>query len=326
MLLNIYKTHGSGNTFLLIDLRNADFVFSADNYSKLTLSLCLKEQVDGVLYVLNSNNADAQMIIYNADGSQASMCGNGIRIVGRYMIEQLNQQEVCIENVTLLNYIISKESNLIEEIQSYRVQLPSASFDTSQLPMNVTKADWINRSIPDSNFDQLQFTAIAMPNPHIIAHVTQINFEQLEKIGQYANNHSNTIFPYGVNVSFVQNISNELIFVATYERGVGITNSCGTAMCASSISSILNGYTSFDKEITVINKGGFVKTEVHKDYSTSLNGNATYISKGNITIDISNIENTQINWEQLDFKEEIEKFLKIKNYANNLINNTMHHF
>jgi diaminopimelate epimerase len=141
----------------------------------------------------------------------------------------------------------------------------------------------LNELIPELS-GSIKFTALALPNPHIAGFVDEINEGDLKSIGQEANN-LHSILPNGVNVNLGKIISANSIYVATYERGVGITYSCGTGMFATTVSAVINGFVNKAEWITLFNKGGYTKCLVNDDLSGRMIGNASYIYEADIDFD-----------------------------------------
>ncbi|MBQ0139671.1 MAG: diaminopimelate epimerase [Kurthia sp.] len=279
----ILKVHGSGNTFYLIDGENG-----SHNWVELTKWLCQPQHdggADGLLVVLPSEHADARMRVINADGSEASMCGNGLRCVARYVLNNLNKEEAVIETMKA-NLKVKKDGELAEGIEAFSVEIAPVLFNLSSLPMvyhDETKL--INQKLPELSMD-INFTAVAVPNPHLIAMVTKSYIENTthqQELAQMLNG-KNAYTPDGVNVSYVLPLSHNEIFVRTYERGVGFTNACGTAMTASSLVATLLNLVD-EEVVTVYNPGGFVKCLIkHTEEHTALSliGNATYLKKARL--------------------------------------------
>ena len=144
----------------------------------------------------------------------------------------------------------------------------------------------INELIPELSPD-IKFTALALPNPHIAGFVDEINEASLKTLGEKANNTRN-ILPNGVNVNLGKIISDTSIYVATYERGVGITYSCGTGMFSTAVSAVVNGLAKKGEWITLFNKGGYTKCLVNDDLSGRMIGNASYIYDADIDFDFEN--------------------------------------
>ena len=158
-----------------------------------------------------------------------------------------------------------------------------------------------------------------MPNPHLISfvdHETLVS-EDLGRIASYLNDGKNALFPDGVNVSFVEILSEDEIFVRTYERGVGYTNACGTAMSASSLMYVLEKTDGkgFEKTLSVKNPGGMVKTIVHRkedgNYFMSLIGNGTFVAKCTVSLDEALLGDfSAATWEETGEQASYEKFVK----------------
>ncbi|MEK5523221.1 diaminopimelate epimerase [Heyndrickxia sporothermodurans] len=317
MNIQIRKCHGSGNDFLLIDEMSSQYHFSEKDRQNLAIALCDRKSLlgaDGILFTMNSDHADAKMRVFNADGSEASMCGNGLRCVGRYVCELLQKDEIAIETMKA-TLLVSKAEPIFNEIPTYCVEISPVLFSLSALPMNMDKNHLINEKIVELS-DQLLFSAVAVPNPHLISFVDKdvLRANTQETIAKYVNG-PNPLFPDGVNVSFVKELEKGEIFVRTYERGVGFTNACGTAMSSSSLISCLLSMNEFESSIEVYNNGGKVRCVVHKledQYKIDLIGNATYIYDAEIKLDRLNPELFQLihksSFDEQKYYEELETY------------------
>lgn len=170
MNLNLIKCHGSGNDFLLIDEMSHGYDFTEEARQNLALALCDRKTglgADGILFVLNSERCDAQMRVFNADGSEASMCGNGLRCVGRYVCELLEKESIVIQTMKA-DLKVSQQEAIFENIPTYNVEISPVLFNLNALPMNMDKEKLIDESIPEIS-DALTFSALAVPNPHLIS-------------------------------------------------------------------------------------------------------------------------------------------------------------
>ncbi|SDN36680.1 diaminopimelate epimerase [Fictibacillus solisalsi] len=322
MKIDILKTHGSYNDFILIDEYSNDYGLNDEQRTSLTRTLCDRCHsigADGILFIQKSDKADARMRIFNSDGTEPEMCGNGLRIAGRYITELLGTDNAVVETQKA-NLNVQKTDSIYEDIQTYEVLIGPVSFDVSTLPVIHSENTLQNTVIPKLSPD-LSFTAVSMPNPHIITLVNEIRENQVAKIGKKANEIKD-VFPKGVNVSFVKDLGDSKIFVQTYERGVGITNSCGTAMSASSLITCLLGINHPEKEVTVLNNGGMVRCKVNPleqgGYSVLLRGNATYVFTGTLDFDFSQPEKAEFYLEE-EFPQEEESYLKLEAYAKNVL-------
>lgn len=273
----LLKVHGSGNTFYLVETTDEQEF----DWVKLAIWLCDKNNeggADGVLIVCPSTVADAKMRVINADGSEASMCGNGLRCVARYVCEKLQVNEALIETMKA-NLKVKKEQPLFNELPTYAVEISPVSFDLCSLPMCYKNKEVLLNEVIEEFSPTIQFTAVSVPNPHLIGIVNDYYIKHQSHqflLAQYLNS-ENEYCADGVNVSYVYPMTDDSIYVRTYERGVGFTNACGTAMTASALVAKLNGIVQSDV-VTVYNPGGFVKCVVNKVddvYKLQLIGNAT---------------------------------------------------
>ncbi|MDN7241022.1 diaminopimelate epimerase [Planococcus sp. N028] len=275
MDLTLLKVHGSMNTFYLVEGPERD------DYNELALRLtALDSEADGLLVVLPSLQADAKMRVFNRDGSEASMCGNGLRCVARFVCERQGIEEAVIETMKAL-LKVKKEKTLQDGIARYSVEISPVSFKLKDLPMVYEDNDeWLLKPLPFLS-DDIVFSAVAVPNPHLIGLVPaayQNDQSHQQKWAEFFNG-PNDYFSDGVNVSYVTKVE-EGIFVRTFERGVGFTNACGTAMTASALISCMAGLVPFGN-VNVYNPGGMVQCQVEKkgeEIRLLLTGNATVLS------------------------------------------------
>ncbi|MHC5248867.1 diaminopimelate epimerase [Enterococcus sp. LJL90] len=283
--MKLIKVHGSENDFFILDQTQFQQKLTDSQVNQLTQAITPREGglvggADGILLVDDAKNSLSlgQMRVINNDGSEASMCGNGLRTVARYLAEK-NQQDSFNVETMFADLKVRKAPALGEKIETYQVEISPVSFDLAAVPANLEGGRVINQKIPELS-DELLFSVVAVPNPHLITFVdeTTLKGPLLEEIAQKVNGENN-LFPDGVNVSFVQVLGQNEIFVRTFERGVGLTNACGTAMSASSLMHVLLNDGRFMQPINVKNPGGMVQTVVHENpdggYWMELVGNAT---------------------------------------------------
>ncbi|WP_223292297.1 diaminopimelate epimerase [Salipaludibacillus neizhouensis] len=321
MNINVLKCHGSGNDFIIIDEMNGNYNFSEDD--RIILSKYLTKRgrsigSDGILFIQDSDRADAKMRMFNTDGSEAEMCGNGLRCVARYVIDLLNNEHIVIETMKA-DLEVEKVDDIFEDVLTYEVAIEPVFLHPKTLPLNVDQPQHVDTVIKGLD-DSLSFTALSVPNPHIVAVVDEVYQKQVREIGQRANEKKD-IFPNGVNVSFLKDLGDAKVFVQTFERGVGLTNACGTAMSASSLVSCLLGINKFHEVITVLNPGGMVQCVVNKDdekgYTVRLRGNATFEFEGTVDFDFSEPEKAELV-EQHVFEDEIALYDKLAQQAKNM--------
>lgn len=286
-MVYMQKVHGSQNTFFLLDQTQLKQTLSQAELVRLAKQLTnsktgLLGGADGLLVISSSShqNVLGKMQVINADGSIASMCGNGLRTVGRYLAEKYHQNSFKVETQQA-DLKVSVEPDWAESVKAISVEISPVNFAKQDLPFDQLNCNQlINQEVP-AFAPGLKFTAVAVPNPHLISIVSAevLASSLLEKLGTKLNQ-PNPYFPDGVNVSFAQVIDSRHLFVRTFERGVGFTNACGTGMSAASLVFALTHQQEkvFNHLLTVSNPGGFVQTRVHQQedhYWIELIGNAT---------------------------------------------------
>ncbi|WP_163183290.1 diaminopimelate epimerase [Neobacillus sedimentimangrovi] len=325
MELSLIKGHGSGNDFLIINEILNEVHLTESDRAKLAQLLCNRETelgADGILFVMSSERADGRMRVFNADGSEASMCGNGLRLVARSICELYGKNEAIIETMKK-DLKVRKQEELYPNVHTYQVEISPVLFELKALPLNLNKTTLYNETIKELSSD-LKFTALAVPNPHLISIVDSgVLMSDVQQTISEKVNGPNHLFPDGVNVSFVKPIQSNTIYVRTYERGVGFTNACGTAMSASSLVTCLQGINEFEKMIDVYNNGGRVQCIVHKDgekYYIDLIGNATYLYEASVKVDLE-----QMSFSVTSKKEftEQDAYEKLQAEAKQFLNETI---
>ena len=281
----IIKCHGSGNDFVMIDtIREAGF--EGIDRSAFARAVSDRERgigSDGVLYVVRHDDGHYAMDMYNPDGTMAEMCGNGMRCVARLADERGYIVDGILRSGGR-DYPVARAEEVSEGIATYAVDIPIMTH-SRDFAFFEEGERWLGKVI--ESFDkELKFSALSLGNPHIVASVEKIDLERLERLG-IAVTKRRDLFPNGCNLSLYERRSEREIFVATYERGAGITLSCGTAMTASATASALLGIVSAGERISVRNRGGKVHctTTIGESITTRLEGNATFEWWGRASFD-----------------------------------------
>ena len=292
----IIKCHGSGNDFIMVDTTRLDDANAID-WSAFARIACDRTNgigSDGVLLVVRNDAGIYGMDMLNPDGTHAEMCGNGIRCVAR-----LAEERGYLDSGTLTSggrtFPARRAESVAEGIETFSVDIPIATWSPSFAFFN-SEERFVGKVIENLN-GELRFTALNLGNPHIVAAVEDINMALLEELGERVKVLKNE-FPHGVNVSLYKVLSPTSIFVATYERGAGITLSCGTAMTASSTAAALLGYVKQGERIEVFNRGGKVacRTAIEgESIITTLEGNATFEWVGEARFDGENFTYERLN-------------------------------
>ncbi|MBD3197917.1 MAG: diaminopimelate epimerase, partial [Candidatus Lokiarchaeota archaeon] len=254
------KFHGLGNDYILVN--DIEYQIPEEAKSRMATKLCephFSIGADGLIFVSNSDKADIQMRIFNSDGSEAEMCGNGVRCFAKYVYEKdiIKKEEIKIE--TLKGLIIAKLNffkGKLEIVRSVEIDMGAPIMECEEIPVfpSDNELRCINETLTAAD-KIFNFSAVSMGNPHAIIFVKDVpNDTQLNKYGALIESHNR--FPNNTNVEFVKVISNTECILRVFERGVGITNSCGTGSCAAVVAGVVLGKFKPNLPILVHNDGG----------------------------------------------------------------------
>ncbi len=278
MVIEFSKYQGLGNDFILIDNRHsADPIITPEQAVKM----CDRHfgiGADGVIFALpGQEDTEYTMRIYNSDGSEPEMCGNGIRCLAKFIADLSENTEVnkSYRIHTLAGVIIPKlESNGEVTVDMGEPQLTPAKIPTT---INTTDDDRVVAQPLEVNDRIWSVTTVSMGNPHCITFVEDSDRIELEKIGPLFENHS--VFPQRTNTEFIQVVRPNYIKMRVWERGAGITLACGTGACASVVAGVLNDKC--DRATTVELPGGCLQiTWSATDNHIYMTGPATEVFKG----------------------------------------------
>lgn len=329
-MVQLLKVHGSQNKFFILDqtalqtkLSQPELVALAKHVTEPETGLL--DGADGLLVIDDSDHPDTlgSMQVINTDGSIASMCGNGLRTVSRYLSDKFGKDQFKVETMDS-DLHVHREADLADNVPTFSVEISPVTFAKETLPFDNLGTDTlINKAVPEFA-PGLKFTAISVPNPHLISFVDEetMHSKTLGQLGKMLND-PNPYFPDGVNVSFAQILDHNTLFVRTYERGVGFTNACGTGMSATSLAFCLNHpeMADFDELISVYNPGGMVKTRVHSrddTFSIDLIGNATFTHK--IEIPEADLHANDLEHAQVTETDEQPAYLRfVESLKNQLV-------
>ena len=286
-MLKFTKMEGIGNDYVYIDNINQT-VDGPNELSKRISDRHFGVGSDGLILISRSDKADFKMNIYNPDGSEAEMCGNGIRCVGKFVYDKCltNKTEVTIETLAGIKTLELTLDN--GKVSLVKVDMGEPILESSEIP--VINCD-IKKSLNQTCFATInvefrdkieQLTCVSMGNPHAICFVNNVNDIDIEKIGSTIENDEH--FPNRTNVEFIEVVSKNEINMRVWERGAGETLACGTGACASVVASVLNGYTERDVMVNLL--GG--KLEISYDKNNNhvyLKGPARIVFEGEIDLD-----------------------------------------
>ncbi|MDO8741143.1 MAG: diaminopimelate epimerase [Candidatus Woesearchaeota archaeon] len=266
------KIHGLGNDYVLINALKENLSgIKFDDLARKMSNRHFGIGSDGIILILPSNKADFKMRIFNSDGSEAEMCGNGIRGFAKYVYEHglTKNKEITVE--TLAGIIKPK---IIDGMIT--VNMGEPVLDSKKIPMICDKQKVINEDLKLKDGTVLKVTCVSMGNPHCIVFVETFGMP-VEKIGYEIEHHK--AFPKKTNVEFIQIINKREIAMQVWERGAGVTLACGTGASAAVVASVLNGKT--DRKVTVHLLGGDLNIEWNeKDNNVYMTGPAEEVYEG----------------------------------------------
>jgi len=280
MKVKFTKMHGCGNDYIYINC----FSQFIDNPILLSEALCYRRRSiggDGIILIEPSDAADAKMRIFNKDGSEGKMCGNGIRCVAKYLIDEKIASENKLLKIDTLSGI--KTLKILENQENtalVEVNMGKASLAPADIPMLVSKEKIVNESISVGG-DVYKMTCVSMGNPHCVVFVDEAYSANVKEIGPQLSTH--TMFPEGVNVEFVSLVDENNLMMRVWERGSGETLACGSGACASVVAASENGFCKCGNEVTVHLRGGELKVRYYQN-EVFLKGDAVRVFEGEISI------------------------------------------
>lgn len=271
--------HGAGNDYIYVDTTKYP-ILNPEQVSVKWSKPHTGIGSDGLVLIGKSNIADFSMRIFNADGSEAMMCGNASRCIGKYIYESDLSEESEISLETLSGIKILKLEIKNETVTTVTVDMGTPTLELVDFA-GEGKKEMISQPI---NVDQKTFiaTAISMGNPHLVIFVEDINSINLSEIGPKLENLP--IFPDRINVEFAQILNDKEIRMRVWERGSGITQACGTGACATAVAAIINHKAG--RKTDIIMDGGALTIEWEEQSGHVLmKGAATKVFDGEIEID-----------------------------------------
>ena len=280
ILLKFWKMHGLGNDYIVVD--NRDETMEEKSLGSLAKRLCNRRfsvGADGLLIISESSIADAKMGIFNADGSEAEMCGNGIRCFAKYCYENgiVRKKEMKVETLAGVKALrLNTENRKVKDVQ---VNMGRAIFEREKIPM-AGEGEFVDENL-EVDEQTFKATCLSVGNPHCVIFLDGVEGFPVEAFGPKIENHG--MFPRRVNVEFAQVISKHELKVRVWERGVGETLACGTGACASAIAARVLGKAG--NECIVHLLGGDLS--IHCDDDIYMTGPAEKVYTGEICLEVT---------------------------------------
>ena len=272
------KMHGCGNDYVYVNC----FEETVSNPKELAIKVSDRHfgiGSDGLILIKPSDCADSEMQMFNADGSEGAMCGNGIRCVGKYVYDfGLTEKE----NITVSTKSGIKELKLFPKngkVEKVRVNMGPAILTAADIPVDVSTEQAINVPIIVDG-EEYEFTGVSMGNPHAVVYVDQVRSLRLDLIGPRFEKHP--VFPDRVNTEFIEVYGDHILKMRVWERGSGETLACGTGACAAAVASIITGKVA-DAPVEVQLLGGTLEIEWDREANqVYMTGPATTVFTGEI--------------------------------------------
>jgi diaminopimelate epimerase len=270
------KMHGAGNDYVYIN----GFVETVPDPSRLAVAMSDRHfgiGSDGLILILPSQAADVRMRMFNADGSEAEMCGNGVRCVAKYAHDHglVDRLRISVETgAGILNLQLFTGSD--RKVDRVRVNMGNPRLKRREIPMNGEPEGHVvgeELRILDRTFN---ITCVSMGNPHCVIFVDKVSEFPVEKYGPLIESHP--LFPRRTNVEFVEIVSPTELRQRTWERGAGETLACGTGSSAVTVAGVLNGLT--ERRLVNHLRGGDLEMEWDEDGQVFMTGPAVEVFEG----------------------------------------------
>ena len=260
-IMHFTKMQGLGNDYL--------YVFGEAPANIEALSRRLSDRhfgvgADGMIYINRSAYADFSMRIFNADGSEAKMCGNGIRCVGKYLYEKGYTDKTRLTIETLAGIKSLELEVVFGKVQSVRVEMGTVQVSAPEILMAAG--------------EEVAFSPVNVGNPHAVVFCEDAEKTAVETLGRAMETHPR--FTDGVNVEFVSLLKDNQLRMRVWERGSGITMACGTGACAAAAAAVQQGFCQADTPVEVVLDGGSLFITVATDGTVRMTGPAAFVFEG----------------------------------------------
>jgi diaminopimelate epimerase len=280
--MHFTKMHGCGNDYIYVDCFRQT---APENPAELAVAVSDRHRgigADGLILIVPAEAADARMRMWNADGSEAEMCGNGLRCVGKYLYDHdiARRDQLTVET--------ARGSHAVEILSSdglqsqVRVNMGQPVLESAAIPTSLPGDPPVNARLrldiptPPGTADGLEVTCVSMGNPHCVTFVDKLSDEWVTGAGPAIERHP--AFPRRVNAEFVEVVTERQIRLRVWERGTGETEACGSGACAAVVAGVLAGRTA--RQVTASLPGGQLELEWSATGDVTLTGAAVEVFSG----------------------------------------------
>ena len=276
-MIKFTKMHGLGNDYVYIDAIDQK-IENESSLAKFVSNRHFGICSDGLILICKSEIADFKMRMFNSDGSEAEMCGNGIRCVGKFVYDKglTNKTTVKIETLAGIKTLILNTKD--GKVETARVDMGEPILEAEKIPVISTEKTVKNLELEAEN-KKFKFTCVSMGNPHAITIVEITKEFDVEKYGKVLE--IDNAFPKKANIEFAQIVDRQNISMRVWERGAGETLACGTGACATAVACNLNGLT--DRKVNIELLGGTLNIEWNEtDNHVYMTGPAVTVFDGEL--------------------------------------------
>ena len=276
-MIKFTKMQGLGNDYVYIDAINQK-IENMSYLAKFVSDRHFGIGSDGLILICKSDIADFKMRMFNSDGSEAEMCGNGIRCVGKFVYDKGLTNKTTLTIETLAGIKTLKLNTKEGKVETVRVDMGEPILDPEKIPV-ISKENPVKNLLLKAEDKEFKFTCVSMGNPHAITEVENTEKFDVEKYGKILE--IDKAFPNKTNVEFIQILDKEHIKMRVWERGAGETLACGTGACATAVACYLNGKT--NRKVKVELLGGNLYIEWNeKDNHIYMTGPAVTVFEGSM--------------------------------------------
>ena len=276
-MIKFTKMQGLGNDYVYIDAINQN-IENVSSLAKFVSNRHFGIGSDGLILICKSSIADFKMRMFNSDGSEAEMCGNGIRCVGKFVYDKGLTHKTTLTIETLAGIKTLKLNTKEGKVETVKVDMGEPILEPEKIPV-LFKQTPVKNLLLKADDKQFKFTCVSMGNPHAITEVENTEEFDVEKYGKILE--VDKVFPNKTNVEFIQILDKEHIKMRVWERGAGETLACGTGACATVVASYLNEKTNRKVEVELL--GGKLYIEWNeKNNHVYMTGPAVTVFEGSM--------------------------------------------
>ncbi len=277
---NFTKMQGAGNDYIYVNCFK-EHISDINETAKKVSDRHFGIGSDGLVLICPSDKADFRMDMYNSDGTQAEMCGNASRCVGKYVHDKglTDKTEITLETLAGIKIL---KLNLDEngEVDTVCVNMGKPELLSKNIPIDSDSERFIGKKV-EVDGKEYKVTGVSMGNPHAVTYVDDVSKVEIEKIGPKFETHK--IFPKKTNTEFVQIIDKKTVKMRVWERGAGETLACGTGACATLVASSLLGLTEDEADIILLGGTLHIKWDKQEN-NVYMTGPARFVFDGTVTV------------------------------------------